>query len=317
MKTTKAIEAHGLSKAYGPVVALRNVSFSVDKGEIIGLLGPNGAGKTTLMKILTGFLQADAGRGEICGVDVAEDPLGVQAKIGYLPENAPLYREMVVEEYLLMISELRGVPHARRRAWIGEAVEATGLEQHLGRHIGKLSKGYRQRVGLAQALLHKPEILILDEPTSGLDPTQIVEIRELISTLSQRSTVMLSTHILSEVEKTCQRVIMIARGELRADDSLESLQAVNAAVVAIHKDADGVEPFLAAIAGVDEVEARDAVGDYRYWRVTSESNQELCPALFEALRGKDWRIGELRSDSRTLESVFRDIATSSAQEAAA
>ena len=304
----KAIEAKGLSKSYGPVVALEDVSFAVEEGEVIGLLGPNGAGKTTIMKILTGYLQADRGQAEICGIDVAVDPLGVQEKIGYLPENAPLYREMTVQEYLLMMCDLRGVPRNKRRPWLADAIEATGLDGYLARQIGKLSKGYRQRVGLAQALLHRPEILILDEPTSGLDPTQIVEIRELIKELSKRSTVMLSTHILPEVEMTCQRVIMIMKGHLRADDQIRDLKAVNAAVVAIDKNAEGVHQLLEGIDGVETVDAQSEDGDYRLWRVTGASDTELCPRLFDALRAKDWRVGELRSDIRTLESVFRELA---------
>jgi ABC-2 type transport system ATP-binding protein len=307
----KAIEAKGLSKSYGPVAALRRVSFSVEKGEVIGLLGPNGAGKTTLMKILTGYLQADEGQAMVAGIDVSEDPLGVQARIGYLPENAPLYREMTVQEYLLMMAELRGVAPDKRLGMLADAIDATGLGDYLTRYIGKLSKGYRQRVGLAQALLHRPDILILDEPTSGLDPTQIVEIRELIQELSKHSTVLLSTHILSEVEMSCQRVIIIMRGQLRTDARLEDLRSANAAVVAIQSDASGVEKVLQGVNGVDGVEKQEAVGDYQRWRITSDSNHELCPSLFDALRGKDWRIAELRSDTRTLESVFRELAETS------
>jgi ABC-2 type transport system ATP-binding protein len=307
----KAIEAKGLSKSYGPVAALRRVSFSVEKGEVIGLLGPNGAGKTTLMKILTGYLQADEGQAKVAGIDVSEDPLGVQARIGYLPENAPLYREMTVQEYLLMMAELRGVAPDKRLGLLADAIDATGLGDYLTRYIGKLSKGYRQRVGLAQALLHRPDILILDEPTSGLDPTQIVEIRELIQELSKHSTVLLSTHILSEVEMSCQRVIIIMRGQLRTDAKLEDLRSANAAVVAIQSDASGVEKVLQGVNGVDGVEKQEAVGAYQRWRITSDSNQELCPSLFDALRSKDWRIAELRSDTRTLESVFRELAETS------
>lgn len=323
----KAIEAKGLSKSYGPVVALRDVSFSVDKGEVIGLLGPNGAGKTTLMKILTGYLQADAGSARIAGIDVGEDSLGVQARIGYLPENAPLYREMNVQEYLLMMASLRSIPDDKRVSMLADAIDATGLGDYLTRPIGKLSKGYRQRVGIAQALLHKPEILILDEPTTGLDPAQIVEIRQLITELSRHSTVLLSTHILSEVEISCQRVLMIMKGRLRTDAKLEELRAGNAAMVAIAvqagagtgadgaKDNDAeVERALGAISGVSRVEKRDQQGEYRRWRVTSDSNPDLCPALYDVARDKGWRLAELRSDARTLEAVFRELAD--AQEAA-
>lgn len=307
----KAIEAKGLSKSYGDVVALRDVSFSIEKGEIIGLLGPNGAGKTTLMKILTGYMQADEGEATVAGIDVAADPLGVQARIGYLPENAPLYRDMTVQEYLIMIAELRQLSPDKLGGMIAEAIEATGLGEYVRRPIGNLSKGYRQRVGLAQALLHQPELLILDEPTTGLDPTQIVEIRELIKQLSQRSTILLSTHILPEVEMTCERVIMIMRGQLRADARLEELRAVNAAIVAVEdKDAQAseIEKALRGIDGVSGVEKKDVDDGFRRWRVTSESNPQLCPAVFDLVRDRGWRISELRSDTRTLESVFRELA---------
>ena len=311
----KAIEATELSKSYGSVRALDHVSFSVDKGEVIGLLGPNGAGKTTLMKILTGYLQPDEGSASLRGIDVVADPLNVQRRIGYLPENAPLYAEMTVQEYLVMMAELRDIPPERRRSMLSEAVYATGLEEYLTRPIGKLSKGYRQRVGIAQVILHQPELLILDEPTSGLDPTQIAEIRDLIKRLAETATVMLSTHILSEVEMTCRRVLVIMRGQLRADAQLSELRAGNAAVVAIESGASGVREALKAVRGVKSVEPeRDAGGPagpegFKRWRVTGDA-EDLCPALFDGLRGKSWKVAELRSDPRTLEAVFRELAES-------
>jgi ABC-2 type transport system ATP-binding protein len=308
----KAIEATELSKSYGAVQALDRVSFSVEKGEVIGLLGPNGAGKTTLMKILTGYLEPDEGSAQLRGIDVVTDPLSVQKRIGYLPESAPLYGEMTVQEYLLMMAELRDIPPDRRRSMLSEAVYATGLEGYLTRQIGKLSKGYRQRVGIAQVILHRPELLILDEPTSGLDPTQIVEIRDLIKRLAQTATVMLSTHILSEVEMTCERVLVIMRGRLRADARLSELRAGNAAVVAIESGATGVREALKALPGVDSVapEPNDgAPAGFKRWRVVGSAD-DLCPALFDALRGKSWKVAELRSDTRSLEAVFRELAES-------
>jgi ABC-2 type transport system ATP-binding protein len=311
----KAIETRELSKSYGSVVALRGVSFSVDRGEVIGLLGPNGAGKTTLMKILTGYMQPDAGEARIVGADVVERPLEVQSRIGYLPESAPLYAEMAVQEYLEMMAELRGVLRDAQRARISEAVYATALEEYLTWPIGKLSKGYRQRVGIAQAILHKPELLILDEPTSGLDPTQIIEIRALIRRLSEHATVMLSTHILSEVEMTCERAIIIIKGELRADAPLAELRSAHtrAAVVAIEAGASGVRETLEKVEGVTAVQEQAGEGDgpYRRWRVTSESGSDLCPALFEVLRHKSWKVAELRSDTKNLEAVFRELAEQS------
>jgi len=304
----KAIEASDLSKAYGRVLALEKVSFSVDKGEVIGLLGPNGAGKTTLMKILTGYLQPDAGTAVLRGVDVVANPIGVQRSIGYLPENAPLYHEMTVQDYLLMMAELREIPPEKQKSMLSDAIYATGLEDYLTRAIGKLSKGYRQRVGIAQAILHRPELLILDEPMSGLDPTQIVEIRDLIKRLAADATVMLSTHILSEVETTCERVLVIMRGRLRADSRVDELRSANAAVVTIESAATGVAEALKKVDGVVTVEkVGEPDGGFDTWRVTASSDQ-LCPALFEALRRTSWRVAELRSDTRTLESVFRELA---------
>ena len=303
-----AIKTRDISKRYGSIQALENITFEVGKGEVIGLLGPNGAGKTTLMKILTGFLQPDAGDAQVAGIDVIEDPLAAQKRIGYLPESAPLYREMAVQEYLQMVAALRAIPEADKQRLLSAAIYATGLEDYLTRRIGKLSKGYRQRVGIAQAILHQPELLILDEPTSGLDPTQIVEIRDLIRRLAEKATVVLSTHILSEVEMTCDRVIIIIDGTIRADADLADLRAANSAIVAIADDTSGVEAALATIDGAAEVAGEDMVGDYRRWRVTSESGKDLCPAIFAVVRERDWRISELRSAPRTLEAVFRELA---------
>jgi ABC-2 type transport system ATP-binding protein len=304
----KAIEATELSKSYGNVLALEQISFSVEKGEVIGLLGPNGAGKTTLMKVLTGYLQPDHGTAVLRGVDVVDDPIGVQRRIGYLPENAPLYHEMTVQDYLVMMAELREIPLDKQRSMLSDAIYATGLEDYLTRPIGKLSKGYRQRVGIAQAILHRPELLILDEPTSGLDPTQIVEIRDLIKRLAADATVMLSTHILSEVEMTCERVLVIMRGKLRADARVAELRSANAAVVGIEQSASAVAETLKKVTGVETVEkAGEPEDGFQSWRVTASAD-DLCPLLFEALRRTSWRVSELRSDTRTLESVFRELA---------
>ena len=303
-----AIKIENLSKSYGQIRALTGVSFEVGAGEVIGLLGPNGAGKTTLMKIITGYLEPDRGDVRIHGIDVVADPLSAQRRIGYLPESAPLYSEMLVQEYLEMMAALRGVPWAERRDRTIEAIRATGLTDRAVQSIGTLSKGYRQRVGIAQAIIHQPDILILDEPMNGLDPTQIVEIRDLIKRLSERTTVLLSTHILSEVEATCERVVIIMGGELRADAKLADLRSANAAVVAIEAGASGVADVLNKISGVTSVESAGTAGEFTRWRVTSGSADDLCPALFDALRTTRWKIGELRPDPKTLERVFRDLA---------
>jgi len=311
-----AIAIEDLSKSYGRIQALSKVTLAIEPGEVIGLLGPNGAGKTTLMKILTGYLEPDEGTVRVHGGDVVADPIAAQRRIGYLPENAPLYGEMLVQEYLEMIAAMRGVVPERRRARMLAVIEATGLKDRVVQPIATLSKGYRQRVGLAQAIIHEPDILILDEPTTGLDPAQIVEIRDLIKRLAHKTTVLLSTHILSEVEATCERVLVIMQGRLRADAKLAELRSTNSAVVAIASDATGVTELLQNIAGVTAVEkAGDAPGFTR-WRVTSSAADDLCPTLFEALRATRWKIGELRPEPKTLEHVFRDLAQRAAAEAA-
>lgn len=312
-----AIAISRLSKSYGRIRALSEVSFDVAPGEVIGLLGPNGAGKTTLMKILTGYLEPDEGDVRVHGTDVVADPIAAQRRIGYLPESAPLYGEMLVQEYLEMMAALRGVSPERRLARIKDVVRATGLSDRVTQRISTLSKGFRQRVGLAQAIIHEPDILILDEPTTGLDPAQIVEIRELIRKLAEKSTVFLSTHILSEVEATCERVLVIMAGRLRADAKLSELRSTNAAVVAIEAGADGVKEKLAAVEGVTAVEDTGEAAGFRRWRVTSSASGDVCPALFEALRATTWKVGELRPEPKTLERVFRDLADRPHEEVAA
>jgi ABC-2 type transport system ATP-binding protein len=295
------------------VRALHDVTLHVDAGEVIGLLGPNGAGKTTMMKILTGYLQPDEGQVTIDGLDVLTDTLAVQQRIGYLPENAPLYPEMSVQAYLTMIAELRQVGNApgqaSRTELLVDAVRATGLEEHLVRPIAQLSKGFRQRVGLAQAILHQPKLLILDEPTVGLDPTQIVEVRRLIQRLSKRSTVMLSTHILSEVEATCDRVIILLNGQVRADARLADLSATTAVVLVLAREVPGAREALAGMAHVKAVASSPVAGGQAY-RLTAANGGDLSAEVYEMARDRDWPLRELRRDVRTLESVFNELATS-------
>lgn len=304
------IEVDGLSKQYGQVHALRGISFSVEKGEVIGLLGPNGAGKTTTMKILAGYIQPTEGSARVAGHDVVEDPRAVQAVLGYLPENAPLYQDMAVQEYLQMMAELRGVPSKQFRALVSDAVYSTGLQDRLTTPISALSKGYRQRVGLASAILHQPKLLILDEPTNGLDPNQIVEIRKLIARLAQNSTVIVSTHILSEVEATCDRAIIIMDGELRANSRLDELTTSSSAIVGVVGDnaADAVSS-LEAINGVDRVTPEDEVRGVKRYRVVGEKDLDLCPMIFDLAKEKGFRLAELKQETRTLESVFRELAS--------
>ena len=302
------IEVKGLTKHYGAVKALKGISFGVEKGEIIGLLGPNGAGKTTTMKLLTGYLQPTDGTAKIAGHDVVEDPLSTRAVLGYLPENAPLYLDMAVQEFLLMMAELRGIPPERQKSLLSDAIYSTGLESKLTQPLGSLSKGYRQRVCLAQAILHKPQVLILDEPTNGLDPTQIIEMRSLIERLAEHATVMVSTHILSEVEATCDRAIIIMEGQIKADAKLDELTATSGAVVSIERGPDNIESVLSAIGGIRGVKQEGPANGFVRYRVTGEKDANLCPAIYDVARRENWRLAELRPETRTLESVFRELA---------
>ena len=302
------IKVEGLTKNYGSVRALKGISFGVERGEIIGLLGPNGAGKTTTMKLLSGFLQPTEGTANVAGHDVVEDPLSVQADLGYLPENAPLYLDMAVQEYLQMMAELRQIPVDKRRGLLSDAIYSTGIESKLTQPIGSLSKGYRQRVCLAQAILHKPQVLILDEPTNGLDPTQIVEMRSLIKRLAEASTVMISTHILSEVEATCDRAIIIMDGEIKADSKMDELTASSTAVFSVERGAENVEGAIATIQGVRGVSEETPSNGFVRYRVTGDKDLELCPLIFDVAIQKNWRLAELRPETRTLESVFRELA---------
>jgi ABC-2 type transport system ATP-binding protein len=305
------IHVKDLSKAYGPIEALRGVSFRIDEGEIVGLLGPNGAGKTTIIKILTGFLQPDEGTVEVAGLDVPTDAQEVQAQLGYLPETAPLYPELSVQSYLRMMADLRQIPAQDQIARMSEAVYATGLRDHLTRPIGELSKGFRQRVGLAQAILHRPKLLILDEPTIGLDPTQIVEVRRLIRRLAKHSTVLFSTHILSEVEALCERAIILINGLIKADAHLSELSATSNAVLVLDKAPAGVGKALRALSQVDHVESLEMPEGYPAFRVLGKERdgQDLCPAIYELARQREWPVRELRRDVRTLETVFNELAT--------
>jgi ABC-2 type transport system ATP-binding protein len=307
------IDVNGLTKSYGSLQALREVSFHVDAGEIIGLLGPNGAGKTTMMKILTGYLQPTSGTVVVDELDVLTQSLEVQKRIGYLPENAPLYPELSVQAYLKMIVDLRQIPEADQPALLLESIRATGLTDHLTRPIGQLSKGYRQRVGLAQAIVHQPTLLILDEPTIGLDPTQIVEVRHLIRRLAQHSTVLLSTHILSEVEAICDRVIILLNGEIKADARLDELATTTDVILVLQEGTPAVVADLEAVEGVRSVEATRMPDGYTY-RLQPADSQDLRPAVYALARDRGWPVKELRRDMRTLETVFNELATAPVQD---
>jgi ABC-2 type transport system ATP-binding protein len=309
------IDVTDLTKLYGPIEALRGVSFHVAPGEIVGLLGPNGAGKTTTIKILTGCLQPNEGNVTVNDMDVLTQTRQVQANIGYLPESAPLYPELSVQAYLKMMAELRQIPEEEQLARISEAVYATGLADHLVRPIGQLSKGFRQRVGLAQAIIHRPRLLILDEPTLGLDPTQIIEIRRLIRRLAEHSTILFSTHILSEVEALCDRVIILINGQIKADARLSELAATPDAVLVLEDAPPGVEDALRGldVRDVEQTKTPDGYPAYRVLgRADAADGADLCPAIYDLARGEGWPLRELRRDVRTLETVFNELATASA-----
>ena len=304
------IKVASLTKRYGEIEALRRVEFDVASGEIVGLLGPNGAGKSTTIRCLTGFLHPDEGEITVDGLNVLERPSEVQARVGYLPENTPLYSDMTVQGYLRMISDLRGVPESEKLALISGAVFATGLDQRLTQPIGQLSKGFRQRVGIAQAILHRPRLLILDEPTIGLDPTQVVEIRNLIKSLASHSTILFSSHILSEVEAVCDRVIILINGEVKADARLEELTQSQDATLVLQENVEGVEKNLLSLSGVNQVVPLRTSEGYAEFRVVGESKFDLCPAVFDVVRREGWSLRELRRDVRTLETVFTELVNS-------
>ncbi len=301
------IHAQNITKSYGSIEALRGVSFDIQPGEIVGLLGPNGAGKSTAIKIITGFLHPDEGLVEIDGLNVLDDLHAVQAKIGYLSENTPLYPELSVQAYLAMIADLRAVPSSEFTRLLSDAIYGTGLQAYLTRSIASLSKGLRQRLGLAQAILHKPQFLILDEPTVGLDPTQIVEIRALIKELAQESTILFSSHILSEVEAICDRVIIIINGEVKADQSLRELSMSNNATLVLQRDSADVAASLGALEGVSSIRQIRSLDDYPAWRI--DGTADITPQIYALARDRDWPLRELRRDTVTLETFFNQLAT--------
>jgi ABC-2 type transport system ATP-binding protein len=297
-----------VSKSYGNIQALNDVSLNIQKGEIVGLLGPNGAGKTTLIKIITGYLQPDSGSVKVEDQDIINNTEIIQKRIGYLPENAPLYPELMVQEYLQMMCDLRQIPLDEQLNDIADAVQAVKIEDTLTRKIGHLSKGMRQRVGLAQAIIHKPEILILDEPTVGLDPTQIIEIRQLIKRISKHSTVLFSTHILSEVEAICDRVIIIMNGKIKTDSTLLEISNTNNAILVLDQDINGVIQDLKKISGVANVTKQSKPGELCVYFVEGKSNSDLTPQIYRLAAEKQWPVRELKRDVRTLENVFNEIA---------
>lgn len=298
-----SIVVTNITKNYGEQKALDDVSFTIEPGNIVGLLGPNGAGKSTMMKILTGFIPASSGTATINGMDVLDNSIEVRRLVGYLPENNPLYHEMYVKEYLEFVA---GIYHLKnKKARVDEMIELTGIAPEYRKRIGALSKGYRQRVGLAQALIHNPEILILDEPTSGLDPNQLLEIRQLIQQIGSRKTVMLSTHIMQEVTQLCQRVIIINNGKIVADDTTANLQNPEKAeqVLVIEFDKPIAAEKLMKIEGIHKAEPDNE----NRWIVTSTASRDVRPDLFQLAVREQLTVLSLQKRDDSLEQIFQSL----------
>ena len=296
-----SIEVKNLFKYYGEQAAVRDVSFSVNKGEIVAFLGPNGAGKSTTMKIMTGYIPASSGEVYIGGIKVDIDELKTRQMIGYLPENNPLYVDMYVREYLEFVGRIYKVKNLKSR--VAEMVHAVGLDVEQNKKIGALSKGYRQRVGLAQAIIHDPEVLILDEPTTGLDPNQLVEIRELIRQIGKQKTVLLSTHIMQEVEAICDRVIILSKGQIVADDKAKTLQQeLEHQTVYVEFDSAVTKAQLAKIPNVSKVEALD-----KGWLIESIAPEDLRKSVAQYAQAQNWLILTLNIEQKSLEEVFKEL----------
>jgi ABC-2 type transport system ATP-binding protein len=315
------IEVQHLTKRYGRVTAVDDINFRVERGEILGFLGPNGAGKTTTMRILTGYMPATEGKAIVDGFDVFEQPLEAKRRTGYLPETPPLYPDMTVADYLGFVSKIKGVPSSERRSRINNVMERVRIADMARRQCGKLSKGYKQRVGLAQALIHNPDVLILDEPTAGLDPKQIIETRELIKQLAGDHTIILSTHILPEVSQTCQRVVIISKGHVVAVDTPDNLTArlrgsetMYVQVDAAGADASDAFRRLAGVTRVSESDRREGVVGYE---VESASGHDIRRDLARAAVTSGWGLLELRPMRMSLEEIFLSLTTEEKQTPAA
>ena len=307
------IKVEGLTKRYARTIAVDDISFEVEKGQIVGFLGPNGAGKTTTMRVLTCFLPPTSGKANIAGFDVQENPQEVKKRIGYLPETPPLYPEMEVIEYLDFVGQLKGIARSDIKTRVDDVVGRCALGDVRTRLIGKLSKGYRQRVGIAQAIIHNPDVLILDEPTSGLDPKQIIEIRELLKHLSGEHTIILSTHILSEVEHSCERVIIISHGKLVAQDSVANLtnrlRGSEAICVEVEAgpNATDVQRRLEQVPGVSRVVAKDPRDSHLVFECESLQGRHIRADLARSVVNAGWNLNELRAVGLSLEEIFLQL----------
>ncbi|HLK48137.1 MAG TPA: ATP-binding cassette domain-containing protein [Bryobacteraceae bacterium] len=318
------IKVEGLTKRYARTVAVDNISFEVEKGQIVGFLGPNGAGKTTTMRVLTCFLPPSAGSASVAGFDVLEHPMEVKKRIGYLPETPPVYPEMEVVEYLKFVARLKGIASQAVNGRVDEVMNRCAIADVRSKLIGKLSKGYRQRVGLAQAIIHNPDVLILDEPTSGLDPKQIIETRELIRSLAGDHTIILSTHILSEVEHSCERVIIISQGKLVAIDSVANLtnRLRGSEAVALELEASGgrpnpteVQQRLETVSGVSRVMMKDSRDGKLLFEVESLQGRQIRADLARTVVNSGWNLNELKSIGLSLEDIFLQLTAAEQKDA--
>jgi ABC-2 type transport system ATP-binding protein len=300
-----------VSKRFNGVPAVDDVSFAVDRGQVVGFLGPNGAGKSTTMRMITQYYEPDAGAIRLDGTPLAEAGREAKQRIGYLPENNPLYDEMLVSEYLDFVGRLRTLRGTALRGGLDEAIAATGIEQVYHRPIGELSKGYRQRVGLAAAILHRPDLLVLDEPTEGLDPNQRVEIRRLISELGRERTVILSTHILPEVQFTCSRLLIINRGRIVADGPVDDLisRAKDGARVSVEATGTDVAGGLAGLPGVTRVDPHETDDGRVRVTISTAATEDLRPRIFELAKRSGWTLYELHQEAGSLEDLFRELTT--------
>lgn len=303
------ITLKNVTKSFGPTVAVDDVSFNVDRGEVVGFLGPNGAGKSTTMRLITTYLEPESGAVLVDGTDVREDPVAARRRIGYLAENNPLYTDMLVSEYLTFIGDLRGVSGNGPGSALDDAVQASGIADVFYRPIGELSKGYRQRLGLAAAILHRPDYLILDEPTEGLDPNQRQEIRKLIREVGKERTVLLSTHVLPEVEETCRRIIVIHQGVIVADGSTEELlaRAKGARSIVVEIEGSGVEAAVSALPGIEEVaDSEEREGRTRLILAVG-SGPDPRPEIFKLAKAKEWVLWELHEEAGNLQDLFSQL----------
>ena len=309
------IAVNGVSKNYGSVIAVDDLSFTVDRGEVVGFLGPNGAGKTTTMRMITGTLQPDKGEVLFDGTPITEDLTEAKRRVGYLPEANPLYDEMLVADYLQHVADLRGLSLDDTRMGIASAVEETALAAVFYRPVGECSKGYRQRIGLAAAILHRPEILILDEPTEGLDPNQRVEIRRLVGNLGKERTVLLSTHVMQEVEATCSRLVILSRGALAAIGSVQDLLANQSGTARyiVEVQGAGVTETLSGLSGVSGHTVEEIEGRVRVV-LEAITEEDLRPKIFSVARDNNWMLWELYRERANLEQVFRDLTSEGLEE---